>query len=655
MATTRFLLIRATALALIGLLFGLALGLGAGSAQATAPADTAPADTAPADTAPADKAPDDADTDYGRMLLILDSSGSMSEPASGGTTKIAAAKDALGRVVETLPDEAYVGLRVYGATVFSRDQPGACRDSQLAVPPGVDNREELTAAISSYQAFGETPIGYALRQAASDIGGEGTRSIVLVSDGVATCDPDPCEVAAELAEKGIDLQINVVGLDVDESARSQLRCIAAAGNGTYYDADSADEIAESLVTVSERALRPFGLEGMPIEGGPSSIEATPVTAGQWVDTVGGRGAVDAERWFEFERTIADSTVQVGVTTLGATGASSDYIGLKLTTEDGAACGGASDLKQLTSGQLLGTGLLAGSGTSADSEGCNGERLLIAVDRDFVVSEGSAPYALKIVEEPPATNVESLPERLASYDAEYVAPKVSGSVTDVVGGSSFGDAVELTDGRYAGTIVPGETQVFKVRVEYGQSLATRLLTPSTAPDLREVLGIIGSGPLAGLQVFNPMRMGVDYADGSEPNGTATADTPGSLTFATTEVRYRNRESSELAAMDGYYYLVYGADSDDGQGYEMPYELQVEVQGSAGGSPTYADGEEVQGLAPTEPTEPTEQPGDEPTDVEATADEGLSTPVKVAAVSGLGGLALACLIGALLLVRRPRRLS
>ena len=49
-------------------------------------------------------------------------------------------------VVDGLPDEARVGLRVYGAEVFERTDPGACTDSQLVVPIGTDNRPELRDA-----------------------------------------------------------------------------------------------------------------------------------------------------------------------------------------------------------------------------------------------------------------------------------------------------------------------------------------------------------------------------------------------------------------------------------------------------------------------------------------------------------------------------
>ena len=157
--------------------------------------------------------------DRGRLMLVLDSSGSMAEPASGGGTKIQAAKTALHDVVDGLPTDAEVGMRVYGAKVFSRSDAGACTDSQRVVDLGSDNRADLQSAIDAYKPYGETPIGYALQEAAADLGGEGPRSIVLVSDGEPTCPPDPCKVARQISKDGVDVRIDVVGLDVSGNMR----------------------------------------------------------------------------------------------------------------------------------------------------------------------------------------------------------------------------------------------------------------------------------------------------------------------------------------------------------------------------------------------------------------------------------------------------
>ncbi|WP_152691164.1 VWA domain-containing protein, partial [Jiangella alkaliphila] len=151
-----------------------------------------------------------------RMMLVLDSSGSMAEATPSGGTRIDAAKDALREVIGGLPEDQEVGLRVYGAEVFSQNDPGACTDSQLIVEPGTGNRDQLTSALDGYEPYGETPIGNALQEAGKDLGTEGPRTIVLVSDGEPTCEPDPCTVATELAGAGVDVRIDVVGLDVDQ-------------------------------------------------------------------------------------------------------------------------------------------------------------------------------------------------------------------------------------------------------------------------------------------------------------------------------------------------------------------------------------------------------------------------------------------------------
>lgn len=603
--------------------------------------------------------PAEPDTDYGRMLLVLDSSGSMAEPAGGGTTKIEAAKRALGDVIDGLPDEAYVGLRVYGTEVFSRDQPGACRDSRLVVPPGTDNRAELTAAVGDYEPYGETPIGYALQQAARDIGGEGTRSIVLVSDGVATCEPDPCDVAADLAEKGIDLQIDVVGLSVDATARSQLRCIAAAGNGTYYDADSAADIVESLSTAAERAVRPFEIEGTPVEGGTSSTPTT-VGPGLWSDALG--DADDAsERWFAVERTIPGSTLHLGVSGIGS-GDASDSLLLQASLPEGASCGTDAGLKQIISGALVGVGVTVDPASPSMSPDCaTADRVLVKVARALGGDEGDAPFSLTVAEEPPVDSA-ALPAAVDEYPAALVPIDVDagGDAEPVVGGSSFGEATEVSAGRYAATMVPGETQVFRVRLEYGQTLSTRVVLPAAAPALREQVGV--QGPFAQLGLFNPFRMDLPtVGEGTTTTGFATGATGSVLSVGTTEVRYNNRaDSGNTAFTAGDYYIVYSSDEDsDGRSYEMPFTLEVGVTGEESGAPAYPDGEALM----TAEQDPSDQAEVEPSDPATTADPPTQEPVAsdaaeqedatpVLLVGGLVLVALVCLALGLLVLRRSR---
>ena len=120
--------------------------------------------------------------------------------------------------------------------------------------------------MDSFQAVGETPIAYSLGKAVGDLGDSGRRVLVLISDGEESCAGDPCPVARKLADKGVDLQFNAVGLDVGGKARKQLKCIAEAGNGSYYDADESDDLSEALRKITQRALRPFAITGTRVSG-----------------------------------------------------------------------------------------------------------------------------------------------------------------------------------------------------------------------------------------------------------------------------------------------------------------------------------------------------------------------------------------------------
>src|SRR5690349_14396798 len=162
--------------------------------------------------------------DSTKVLLLLDVSGSMNEKISSGGTKFAAAKRALKQVADALPAGSEVGLRVYGseiATPKERDAQ-ACKDTELVMPARPLNRNKMYQAVDSYKAVGETPIAYSLGRAVDDLGDQGRRVLVLISDGEESCAGDPCPVARKLADKGVDLQFNAVGLDVGSKARKQL-------------------------------------------------------------------------------------------------------------------------------------------------------------------------------------------------------------------------------------------------------------------------------------------------------------------------------------------------------------------------------------------------------------------------------------------------
>src|SRR5919106_759326 len=220
------------------------------------------------------------------LLLIMDSSGSMNASDGAEGTKIQAAKEALNGVVNALPADSLVGLRVYGHRIPNTDERRGCRDTELISPVGPLDRSGMRRQIRSFDAKGFTPIGLSLQKGARDLPSEGERTIVLVSDGIDTCaPPPPCEVAKRISKQGVELRIDTVGFQVDPRARRELQCIARVAKGSYVDAGSSAELADRLARLSLRALRKFEVSGTAVTGGSSTADATPLESGQFTDTI----------------------------------------------------------------------------------------------------------------------------------------------------------------------------------------------------------------------------------------------------------------------------------------------------------------------------------------------------------------------------------
>ncbi|GAA4703388.1 vWA domain-containing protein [Nocardioides conyzicola] len=597
--------------------------------------------------------------DPGRLMLVLDSSGSMAEPAAGGGTKIQAAKTALHHVVDGLPADAEVGMRVYGAKVFSRSDTGACTDSQRVVDIGSDNRADLQSAIDAYKPYGETPIGYALQQADADLGGTGPRSIVLVSDGVPTCPPDPCKVAREISRGGVDVRIDVVGLDVNSRAASALRCIADKGHGTYYDVDDSKELSDALETLATRAVRPYEPTGAPVTGTADPTTAPTLAPGSYVDEIGGIETTTGTLHYAVERSVPGSSITVAATILtpyyvdrSQPADKWDRIDLQLSTADGQSCGtdAPASVRSMDATVLTAT---------VDADDCPDADQLIARVTRTDGADFPTPLELVVAEEPPVLDAATLPEGVSGSIA-WQAPPKGPSAGTVTGGRSFAEATPISPGAYRGTIVPGEVQSFDVQVGWGQQLAATMTIPDPSGRLAGELSQHGS-PF-GMGIYNPARAdAVAVADGSPPHSSTIYPTDGGqVGAATAPVTYRNRElvgdPLRAAATAGEYTIVVSlADSRARTSYEVPFVLRVGVTGSVVPAPQYD-------LATEEPTETPSTASASPTDESPAAAEDEPTAAAkkddgngpVVLLAGGGALLLVVLaVGALLISRRSRR--
>ncbi len=177
--------------------------------------------------------------------IVLDSSRSMWGQIAG-ESKMNIARHTLLKAADWLPRDMDLALRAYGNE--SPSDANNCADSSLLVPFGGESREAVRKAVETLRPRGQTPIAFALQQAAQDFGAqERERTIVLVTDGIESCDGDPVAAAAELLNQGITTHIIGFGMGqgADEDARS-LRAIAQAGGGRYVSANNAEELQSAL-------------------------------------------------------------------------------------------------------------------------------------------------------------------------------------------------------------------------------------------------------------------------------------------------------------------------------------------------------------------------------------------------------------------------
>jgi len=188
------------------------------------------------------------------ILFVLDASGSMMIELEG-RTRMAVAQEVIEKVVNALPDNAPVGLRVYGHRyrAIGAEREQAAVDSELLIPIGPLDRAAFIRTVRGVNARGATPLAHTVEQISRDLRGVNEPLVIVLTDGVESFRRDPVLKSRQLREARPDLEYVVIGFMIDRMAdRENLRGMAAAGEGIYYNAMDSASLIQSL----EQALDP---------------------------------------------------------------------------------------------------------------------------------------------------------------------------------------------------------------------------------------------------------------------------------------------------------------------------------------------------------------------------------------------------------------
>jgi Ca-activated chloride channel family protein len=599
-----------------------------------------------------------------KVLLLLDVSGSMNERISSGGTKFAAAKRALKRVADAVPAGTQVGLRVYGSEIAEpkEQNPKACTDTKLVLPIGPLNRGRLFRAVDSFEAKGETPIAYSLGKAVDDLGPSGKRVLILISDGEESCDGDPCPAARRLAKAGVDLQFNAIGLAVNSKARSQLQCIAKAGDGNYYDADNTTDLEEAVRRITQRALRPFQTSGTPVEGTPDQAGAPQIGPGQYKDTY---DASNTPRYYRITRTPGSTvTASIAAIVRPYPTQNTETWTMTLAAPDGTACATST----VTSGGYRATSVLSGAVSSSQvnpitrspaPEPCaSSPELSLSLARSSPLGNSDeVSVEVLIAEEPPIANLAALPEPESDYTGTAGAVRPTPPSPSRLGGTSFSNSTEVKPGTWRDSVATGETVFYRVRLEYGQRLRVTAETP--APRSNWQLGA-AEGVTARVNVYSPARV-ILTSQFANLQGRGAAR----ITAASPQVRVRNREvplpaswldpSVTTAATAGDYFIALQIDPLQANlsGRVMPVRLSLAIDGQPSGQPEYTAPSPTPSPTPSTTATESVAPTTGATTATAPPTDGGSGVAPGLLLAGAGLLAAGLVAGALAVTRRRRR--
>lgn len=225
------------------------------------------------------------------IALIFDASGSMLALLDG-RPKIDIAREALGTLIEQLPDSTSISLRSYGHR-RARD----CTDTELLVPFEALDRAKLLARVNAIQAVpnGRTPIGLSLQETAKDIASaSGDTLIVLVTDGEETCDANPVAIAAEIRAANPQVRIAVIGFSLDDTTRSNVGAIATSGGGNYYDAADAAQLKTALQQAIVLPIRIYDSADTEVFSGVLG-DSTDLPAGTYRVVIGGDTPLEVQK------------------------------------------------------------------------------------------------------------------------------------------------------------------------------------------------------------------------------------------------------------------------------------------------------------------------------------------------------------------------
>ena len=183
------------------------------------------------------------------IIFIYDASGSMWGQMQG-KTKMVIASSVLSSSVNNLPENQQIGLVAYG-----HRRKGDCKDVEFLVDVSKGTKAEVNSALKGIIPLGRTPLAYSATRVIKQLRTSKKKAtIILVTDGIESCDGNICDVILDAKKEGIDFKLHIIGFGLKARETDQLKCAAKAGDGNYYDAADAGGLRDVLNEATSQTI-----------------------------------------------------------------------------------------------------------------------------------------------------------------------------------------------------------------------------------------------------------------------------------------------------------------------------------------------------------------------------------------------------------------
>lgn len=230
-------------------------------------------------------------TEQPDLMVVFDASGSMWGQIDG-KSKIQIAQEAfIDLSASWSTSQTRAGLLAYG-----HRRKGDCSDIELISRPSAEASAIMAEQVAKLKPKGKTPLSAAVRQAADVLKfQEEAATVVLLSDGIETCNLNPCEVGAELEELGINFTAHVIGFDIAiDTDKAQLKCLAENTGGKYFDASDADGLNNALKELATPQTSVSIALPTASVNGPTSVAINDTISVDWSGPAGPEDFIDIQ-------------------------------------------------------------------------------------------------------------------------------------------------------------------------------------------------------------------------------------------------------------------------------------------------------------------------------------------------------------------------